>query len=186
MTSTQTRIKKVSFIFRWLFQILFIAVPVLHTVTWIIAPAAFDVSGHFGFFSSAIPQGTVIMHNLTTSTKIYGWLIGAVPMLIVEFILYLLIRLFLLFERVEIFSTANVQYIKKIGYSLLAFQLLNPLFDGLLTALLTFGNPPGHRYASITISGLNIAMVLTALMAILISWIMAEGCRLRDEQQLTI
>jgi hypothetical protein len=51
---------------------------------------------------------------------------------------------------------------------------------------MTWQNPPGHRAATLSLSSIDIATLLTAILIILISWIMAEGCRLREEQQLTI
>jgi len=52
--------------------------------------------------------------------------------------------------------------------------------------ILTWRNPPGHRFASITLIQTNIGVILVALMVILISWIMLEGCKIREEQQLTV
>ncbi|HVV69114.1 MAG TPA: DUF2975 domain-containing protein [Gammaproteobacteria bacterium] len=186
MTPIQTRIKKVSRIFRWLFQILFIVIPIVHILAWINAPMPIDVSGKFGFFINVIPKGTEILHPLSVSTRIYSGLVSAIPMLLLELIVYFLIRLFKLYEQGQIFSLQNVKYIKKTGYALLIFQIVRPLSDGFLTALLTWGNGHGHRYATITVSGTDLSMVLTAFIIILVSWIMTEGCRLREEQQLTI
>ena len=186
MTPIQIRIKKVSRIFRLLFQVLFVAIPLLHILAWINAPVPIDVSGKFGFFINVIPKGTEILHPLSIQTRIYSALVSAVPMLIVELIIYFLIRLFKLYQQAQIFSLENVKYIKKTGYALLILQIIRPICDGFLTALLTWGNGHGHRYATITVSGTDLSMVLTAFIIILVSWIMAEGCRLREEQQLTI
>lgn len=188
MTPTQNRIKHISQLFRLIFQFLFLMIPILHILAWVNAPNPIDISGagRLGFFISAMPKGIEIMYPLATSTRIYGLLISAIPIVLAEAMIYFLIRLFRLYQNGEIFSLNNVRYIKKTGIMLLILQLVKPICDGLLSAFLTLGNPHGHRYAKITISGTDISMLLTALLIILISWIMAEGCRLREEQQLTI
>ncbi|MFT3742545.1 MAG: DUF2975 domain-containing protein [Gammaproteobacteria bacterium] len=186
MTVTQSRIKKISTIFRILFQVLFVVIPVVHIFEWINVPESIDISWKFGFVINAIPKGTEILHPLSTATKLYGFLLSGIPIIIIECIVYFLIKLFRLYEAAEIFTLKNIKYIKKIGYSLLIVQIINPICQGFLTALLTWGNPHGHRVASITISGTDLVLLLTAFIVILISWIMAEGCRLHEEQQLTI
>ena len=107
-------------------------------------------------------------------------------MLIELYILYSLIKLFGLYSKGEIFSVNNVRYIRNIGYALLFTQIVNPLYQVLMGAVLTLHNPPGHRFLSITLDQTNLGIILIALIVILISWIMAEGCKLREEQQLTI
>jgi len=105
------------------------------------------------------------------------------------FVLYFLIKLFRQYEKGEIFLIENVRYIRNIGYTLLIGQLLNPIYDGLISADLTWGNhyvQKGMRIASVTFDNTNITVLLTSLFIILISWIMAEGYQLRAEQQLTI
>lgn len=186
MNSTQIRIKKVSTVFCLLFQLLFMAIPLVHIFSWIYAPTALDVSGKFGFFVSVVPKGIEILHSLTTSTKLYGFLVSSIPVIAIECILYFLIRLFKLYSHAEIFSLQNVKYIKKIGYALFIVQITRIICNGFLSMILTWNNPHGHRVATLTISATDITMILTAFVITLISWIMAEGCRLREEQQLTI
>src|SRR3990167_9110297 len=89
MTSTQAKIKKVSSIFRWLFLVLLIAVPLVHILSWLNAPVPIDLSG--GFFISVVPQGVKILHPLSFSTKLVGFLIGVIPVVLIQFILYFLI-----------------------------------------------------------------------------------------------
>lgn len=158
----------------------------MHLLAWLYAPKTIDISGSLGFFISAVPKGVQVLHPLSPYTKTLGFLVGAIPMIMIECILYFLIRLFKLYENAEIFLVQNVSYIKKIGYALLITQIVSILSDGLLSVIVTLNNPNGFRSLTLTVSGENISLALTAFMIILISWIMAEGCRLREEQQLTI
>ena len=202
------RIKNVSLFFRVIFQIIFIALPILLIVSWIAAPN--ELVFLAGFIKlNAIPEayrgmhaytahGThflpplsgemdkALLHTLSTGEKITGCLVSAIPMIVNMFVVYSLIKLFNLYEKGEIFTIKHVKYIRNIGYALLTGQIIQPFYQFAMGFVLTLNNPPHHRYASITLDQNNIGILLTALLVILISWIMAEGCRLHEEQQLTI
>jgi len=193
------RIKNVSLFFRVIFQIIFIVLPVLLIVSWIYAPnelvflASFaklnaipaTYSGMHMYTAQGLPE-KAILHTLSVSEKSLGCLVSAIPMLVKMFIVYSLIKLFKLYEKGEIFSITHVRYIRNIGYALLTGQLIEPFYQFVMGFILTINNPPHHRYAAITLDQTNIGILLTALLVILISWIMAEACQLREEQQLTI
>lgn len=194
-----SRIKNVSLFFRIIFQIIFIALPILLAVSWIYAPNelillhgtiklnAIPISyrGLHHYTPQGIPENA-ILHTLTLGEKILGFLVSAVALLVEMFILYSLIKLFRLYEKGEIFSIHHVKYIRNIGYALLIGQLIEPFYQFILGLVLTMNNPPHHRFASVTLDQNNIGILLTALLVILISWIMAEGYKLKEEQQLTI
>lgn len=193
------RIKNVSLFFRIIFQIIFIALPVLLVVGWIYAPnelvlfhgsIKLDVipisyRGLHNYIPNAAPENA-ILHTLSLGEKILGFLVSVIPLLVELFILYSLIKLFKLYEQGEIFSMQHVRYIRNIGYALLIGQLIEPFYQFIMGLVLTLNNPSHHRYASITLDQTNIGILLTALLVILISWIMAEGYKLKEEQQLTI
>ncbi|MBA3662404.1 MAG: DUF2975 domain-containing protein [Gammaproteobacteria bacterium] len=193
------KIKNISLFFRLVFQIIFVALPILLIISWIDAPdelvllAGFiklnaipaTYNGMHAYTTQGIPE-KAILHTLTAGEKSLGCLISAIPMMVEMFILYSLIKLFKLYEKGEIFSINHVRDIRNIGYALLTGQLLEPFYQFMMGLVLTLNNPPHHRYAAITLDQTNIGILLTALMVILISWIMAEGCKLREEQQLTI
>lgn len=91
-----------------------------------------------------------------------------------------------MYENFEFFSEKNVQYIKNCGYLLFIQQLINPLCNFALGFILTAKNPPGFRFARMSITQWNMGLILTSLIIILVSWIMAEGVKLQREQQLTV
>jgi len=180
------KIQRVSLFFRVLFQIGFIVIPVFTAVCWIYAPQPL----HLAIFTiDTIPQGYPILAPFTPTTRILGFLITLLPATVEMLVLYFLIKLFQLYERGEIFMLENVRYLRNIGYILLIGQLINPIYDGLITANITWRNhfiKKGTSIAAVTFDGTNISFILMALLVILISWIMAEGGKLREEQQLTI
>ena len=179
------KIQRVSRFFKWVFQIIFCILPITYIIFWINAPA--PVFSTYGFILSFIPQGTMIVSTvLPTDTKLLAFVIGLIPLAVHLFILYFLVRLFRSFEKSEIFSKRNVGHIKWIGYTILIGQLLQPLYQALMSAALTWHNLPGTRVIEISFTGTNVGLVLTALLIILISWIMAEGQKLQEEQEYTV
>jgi len=181
------KIERVSLFFRVLFQLLFIALPILLMIAWSNSPDSLVLMGGI-IDMSFIPRAYshAILHVLSPEERLLGFVISAMPMVVELYILYSLIKLFKLYEKGEIFSINNVRYIRNIGYSLLATQIINPFYEGLMGVALTWHNPHGHRFATVTIDQTNIGILFASLIVILISWIMAEGCKLREEQQLTI
>jgi hypothetical protein len=193
------RIKRVSLFFRIIFQIIFIILPIFLILSWANAPEQLvflngfikldaippAYSGMHIFTAGELPK-KAILHSLTNGEKILGGLISAIPMLIEMFVLYSLIKLFKLYEKGEIFSIFHVRYLRNIGLALLIGQLIEPFYQFIMGIVLTVNNPPHHRFATITLDQTNIGILLTSLLIILISWIMAEGCKLHEEQQLTV
>jgi len=193
------KIRRVSLYFRMIFQLIFIALPVLLIVSWIYAPESLvllhgiihldaipaNYSGMHVFSSQGVPE-KALLHTLSVSEKILGCLVSAIPMVVNMFILFMLIKLFRLYEKGEIFTVNNVKYLRNIGYALLIGQLIDPAYQFVMGIVLTLHNPPHHRFASITLDQTNIGIVFTALLVILISWIMLEAYKLREEQQLTV
>jgi hypothetical protein len=181
------KIQRVSYWFRVLLQGAFVLLPLLLIIFWVNAPIETGFP-QAGFGISFIPKDMIhpIMHSLSVETKIYGFLISLIPYGLLELIIFFLIRLFGLYEKAEIFTLKSVTYLKKIGYTLFLTQLLNPIYSALITLNLTWGNPVGHRYIGITVDAVNLSIMLLALLMILIAWIMAEACKLSEEQQLTV
>lgn len=183
MSTTETKIQRISRFFRLFFQVMIVILPCVQIYAWIIAPQ--PVLLFFGDFK-VIPGNVEVLHHLSWATKFYGFLVSGVRLMLIELIIFYLIRLFRLYESGDIFTFANVNYIRKCGFALLTLQIVSPIVEGFLTLLVSWGNPHGHRVVAITITSLDLTLVITAFLVILISWIMSEGCRLREEQQLTI
>lgn len=181
------RIRNVSLFFRIVFQMLFIALPILLIASWMVAPdEKVMLLGFVRLNAIPLPYTNKILHTLSVNEKILGCLISAIPMIVNMLTLYFLIQLFKLYEKADIFSSNHVRYIRNIGYTLLLGQLIHPIYHFTMGIVLTIHNPPHHRFAAITMGQTNIGILLTAILVILISWIMAEGYKLREEQQLTV
>jgi hypothetical protein len=180
------KIQRVSFIFRVLFQIIFILLPLLQIFVWIQAPHPLGEHSQFAYHYLNHHLQTLVLHDISVQEKLLGFLISSIPLAVELFIVFFLIKLFKRYEQGEIFSFENVKTIRNIGYTLLVSQLLNPIYEGLMSLLLTWHNPPGHRIAVVSFGTPNLVTIITALLVILISWIMAEAFKLQEEQIYTI
>lgn len=181
------KIKRFSVFFRIFFQLMFCVVPILTIVSWLVFAGRFEPPGgvfHFNFIPQAYQNN--IMHKLSLNENLLALAVSAFPAFIIMYILFCLIQLFKLYERGEIFTLLNVTYIRNIAYALLVTQLINPFYEAAMGLVLTINNPPGHGLIAISFDQTNLGVLATALIIIIISWVMAEGCKLREEQQLTI
>lgn len=180
-------IKKTSLYFRILFQVLFAALPIVLIMAW------FQSDGTLRIIQSIVNISYIpaaysgkIMHTLSMSDKFLAMGAGILPLLVREYILFALIQLFKLYEREIIFSNNNVRYLRNIGFALIATQAIDLIYQGLMGFVLTWKNPPGLRFSAISLDQTNIGIVLVGVMVVLVSWIMLEGSKIREEQQLTV
>lgn len=184
---TTKKIKKISKLFRILFQIAFIMQPILLCVFgYNLLFNHFLGISQLNFTMIFFPPARHVIFPLSQSTQLYAFLLSTIPVIISELMLYFLIKLFYLYEKAEIFTLQSVQYIRYVGYALLIGQIINPFYQFTSGVILTWNNPPGQHYAEITFTGSNMATILVALLIILISWIMTEGYKLQEEQKYTV
>lgn len=181
------KIKFVSRFFRSLFIAALCVLPVATAIAWYYAPTqvpALIPNMRYSAIPLAYQQQALPM--LSDTQKLLGFFIASIPMAVTLFILITLIKLFGLYERGKIFTLQHVRYISRIGYALLLGQIANIVSEAAIGVLLTWHNSPGQRVLSVTLDQTNLEVVLIALMVVLVAWIMAEGCKLQEEQQFTI
>ncbi len=184
---SMNKIQRVSLFLRFVFQIAFVVLPLMLALYWIFAPQLNLNSMRYNLpIISFIPDGIEILHPITGTDALWGFLIGLLPTTIEMMILYFLIKLFKLYEQGKIFTLPNVECLKKIGICMLINQGASLIYEALISFVLTMHNPAGHRMASVFFGTYDIYNIVTAIMVIVISWIMAEGCKLHEEQQLTV
>lgn len=177
------KIQRVSFILRIIFQIAFVLWPIMIISYWVFSQYLIP---NFTHLISLIPANLEILHPITATDIFWGITIGILPTTIVMTILYFLIKLFKSYEQGKIFTLQNVKYLKNIGITMLISQIVSFIYDGAISFALTYHNPPGHKIASITFGNYDAYNIVTAIMVIVISWVMAEGCKLQDENQYTV
>lgn len=179
------KIQRVSYWSRRVFQSLLILIPLWSVIFWL--NVQYFYTQHPQISTLFISQSWTISHPFTGMDIFWGLSISFLfSTSFTLLILYFLICLFKLYEQGEIFTFQSVQYLKKIGYTILVSQIAGLFNDAALSLALTFNNPVGQRATSFGINQNNLFAVITAIMIIFISWIMAEACKLQEDQQYTV
>jgi hypothetical protein len=186
------RIQKVSTYLIWVFNFLLIAYPLLIASRWFLIDwVPFKSLVREGLFFTPIdsPEGSINLANvaftpLTKMVWLVGSLIGFAPLFLG---LLILKKLFTNYKMGIIFSLQNAEKYKHIGgLFLIDAFLTGPLSQMLNVLAVTLSNPPGHRYITLTFGTPNIETIFCGILILCISWIMAEGYKLQEEQSLTI
>lgn len=186
------KIRFVSHVIQYIFWIMLIATPIAYFLFWTNFWADFGIGNFFeqlGWNMSNVPQPAwieLINGNVPPYTRFVCLIISLIPIATFMFLYYYLMRLFTLYGRGEIFTQKTVGYIRNCGITLLLWQILHPLYQILLTFTLSINNEPGQRFIAVTFSTAQARDLVTALVIIVVSWIMQRGCDLEDEVRLTV
>jgi len=175
------KIKFVSRIFRILFQVTFFVLPACLVLYWLNAPEPLSILGN-AINLDLIPHGArdfPLILNLSDQTKLLGFLVSLIPATLILLVCYFLIKLFRLYEKNEIFTLNNILYLRKIATTVVVGELIVlPIYQALLSVVLTW-----HYHPHFVIITINFGILLLSLLLVLISWIMAEGYQLQEEQK---
>jgi hypothetical protein len=183
------KIQKVSLYFRWFFTALIILTPLFSAFCWYFfegkIPSASQA--HFGFSAEISPavqfaNKLPLISKITTQTKMLGFLVSLIPDGIFMLACFLLAQLFRLYEKGQIFLAQNVRCIRNLGLLLLIKPVLLLVYEPLLTFILTMNNPVGERLIKVSAGTDQIGEIALALVILLISWIMDEGRKLKEQE----
>jgi len=187
-----TRISKYAKIFRTLFWCFLVASPFFVALFWL-------SGGLFGFESESYKLGFEIFLGdiyigeeffpefpLAWDIRMFGLAVNMLPLSVSMLSLWWLIRLFDCFTIGEIFTENTVKYIRYLGWTMVAGVAVTPIYDALITLVLTMHNDVGERLIAISFEGTDFEELITAGVIILVSWIMEEGRKLRETDELTV
>ncbi|MBX9620855.1 MAG: DUF2975 domain-containing protein [Alphaproteobacteria bacterium] len=186
------RIQKVSTYLIWVFNFLLITYPLFIASRWFLIdwePFKNLVREGLIFTPIAVPEGSVNLADvaftpLTKMIWLTGNLIGFAPLFLG---LLILKTLFTNYKSGIIFSLQNAEKYKYIGGLFLINAFLTaPLSQMFDVLTVTLSNPPGHRYITLSFGTPNIEAIFCGILILCISWVMAEGYKLQEEQSLII
>jgi hypothetical protein len=95
-------------------------------------------------------------------------------LLIQLFITCYLIRLFTFYGEGKVISEKSINYIRKIGYGLLAIVILQPITQVIMSFVLTKDYPYLKQQILLTITPGEVALLILGVVALLVSWILYE------------
>lgn len=160
-------------------------------------PSYIHDSSHLGFIigvtqnvPSAVAASSLdALHHLSDYTQLHRLMILIVqfiPLSITVLICHKLAQLFRLYELGSLFENSNIKLIKNIGLLLIIGELLQFIYQPLMCLVLTFNNPVGERYISMSYDSSNLSVLLTGCIILTASWIVKEANQLKSDAQLTI
>lgn len=129
------------------------------------------------------------LHDLSSFTyahRLMILLVQLIPLSITVLICHRLAQLFRLYEQGSLFENSNIKLIKNIGLLLIIGELLQFIYQPLMSCVLTFNNPVGERYISMSYDSSNLTVLLTGCIILTASWIVKEANQLKSDTQLTI
>ena len=171
-------IQRMSQRYRILFNVLIISIPALDFLYWV--------------FFNHLPEGFVATlpvlrsYPLSSPFLALAFLASLLPVSAALYGVMTLRALFSLYEKAIIFSAENVMYFRRLGYALIAWVISNALFTPLISAIMTYSNPPGDRMLVAQLGVFDISTLLIGCVVLLIAWVMDEGRKLEDEQAHTV
>lgn len=145
-----------------------------------------DAMIHYDMFGSIISAAQINSTEYTLLHKTIIFFVQLLPLSITVLICHKLAELFNLYEKGVLFEIENIKIIKQISLLMIAGELLQLIYQPLITAALSFNNPAGERFASISFGSTNAGTLLTAFIILIASWIVKEAHQLNKEAQLTI
>ena len=178
---TMYRIKNVSRILKWLFILSMLIVPMMYLCFWVFDFHLFDDL-------SVVPAfPTQSLHQtMTMPIRVVGAIVSCIPLAFFMVKTLFLVKLFNLYQKGIIFSFENVRNIRRVGWTMLLWEIVKPFYQVLLTFVISSNNPPGHRFVAISLNNVDISTTIIAVIIIVVSWIMREGVRLEQQQRLTV
>jgi hypothetical protein len=124
--------------------------------------------------------------ELSSELKLAGFLTDLIPCTFFVISLYIMLKLFKRFERLEFFTKTTVRYIRQTGFVLVIKLLIHPFYIALHSFILSLPNPPGQRVVVLAYGPNEIKMLFLAFIVFLAAYIMEEGRHLYEENSMTI
>lgn len=121
------------------------------------------------------------LREVTFGTRIAAFAISMVPLAVLIWGLLNARRCFVLFSRGCIFTAEAVDGFRRFSLALLISALFKPFAGAALTALLSWGGPPGTRMVAIHLGSDTLFSLLFAGAMMVVVWVMSEAIAIADE-----
>ena len=162
-----------------LFQILLIITPFFTLFYWLNVEQYILLAVN----PFSIPPGKL---TFTLVSKIFGFVISLLPTMMVMTLFYQLVRLFKNYQLGKVFNKENVLYYQTIGKLLFILACVNFFCTPLMSIALSFQNPIGQRFISLSLRHPEIFPIVIGLVILGISFVMKEAHHLEEEQKYTV
>lgn len=184
------KIKRVSQLLAIFFQSLCWILPILTTYVVFfhldLLSAGWGTFLSSAHFSLPTPHSTVSLNIFSWAHQVIIFLIECIPLTLQVLIFHRLAKLFQLYAHGQLFEKENIECIRQIGIYMAGLATMQVLYQALITLALTFNNPVGERFISISFNSTNLSTCMTGIVIWLASWIVQEANQLQTDAKLTI
>ena len=178
------KIGRVSLVLKWVVWAFLVGLVVLNVVLWV----NFDPGDEF--YRELLQDELFIGETVNVSGSFWSVVLAFIaslpPTILYAASLASLARLFSLYGNGIIFTEANVRCMKRGGWFLFWAQVTELVSRPLIVLALTMDNPAGERLLVIGLQDTSLIGIVAAVAIILVSWVMDEGRKLREEQELVV
>ena len=173
------RIQRASKRLGYLLLVIFWIMPVINALVWIFINRLPEL-----MYRNMLPYFVSV--PLPASARLMGFAVVMIPTAVVMSGVFYLMRLFKLYEQGQIFRLANVRCYRNLSRVLLWWFAAGIVHKSLLSVALTLHNPPGRRILTLELGSSDLTALLVGGILAIIAWVMEEGRKLQEEQDLTI
>jgi len=163
----------------WLLTFLLVTAPIATALLWIFInqmPAEVQ--------QNLLPA--YVQRPLPLTTRLLGLGVAMIQTGLAMYGMWVLIRLFRLYGQGSIFRPANVGCFRKLSRVLIAWFITGIATDPLMSLALTLHHLPGQHMLSVGLGSPDLTALLVGGILSVITRVMDEGCKLQQEQDLTI
>lgn len=132
------------------------------------------------FFTSPVTHGfiTVILNqHLPKISCVLNFFQTLIQMVMI----FCLIKLFGLYANGLVFEAGNTKYIQRVGICLVAKEIFNPIMQGVMMYFVTKHNAVIKHQISISLTPDQLHNLLMGIMIILVSWVMYEAAKIKQD-----
>ena len=180
-----TKLERMSHRYVIMFRLISYFVLIGMVLFWAIYMTPYDIFSKYGF---GLSEGYATLSKVPLSpiTRLFGFIVSMIPCTVIFYGLNQLIKLFNNYQKGEVFTLLNVNIYKKLAYSLYAWIIAGIIYDALISLVLSFNNPPGHRVIMISFQTPDIVALIAGTIVLIISYVMHEALNISEDNKLTI
>ena len=153
---------------------------------WLTIQTQYSYLSTMGLVQFELDINQLTKTPLSMQTRLISISVSLFYSMILMRALMLLITLFNSYKNGDIFTRENTQVYKKLGFSVFYWIMGGVFYHALMTLVLSFNNPPGQRMFAVSFTGVDFLGLCVGFLIIMISWVMQEGYKIRDENIHTI
>lgn len=128
----------------------------------------------------------IVAHQLPIEIQAAGFISSLLPLSALMYLLFNLIKIFSFYKQGIVFSLKHVSLFKKTSKLLVVWVLLSIIYESAKSVLFSWGNPVGERVLSVSFGSEQLTVLIVATFVYVIAWVIDEGRKLAEENQMVI